>query len=183
MRAWVWVVVFLLAGCTAQPHADESPVQPAGEPPTGAAAMNMTEGDHANRTLHGAPRPVFSAQEHDLHVGPYAHIPAANQSTGNMKDASWTVDIPAGARTITLVANVTNAGPSLIVGSLDLMIHNGTAEEPGPMLAGTNGSAEYKVGPVPIPEGARTLCAMFHAEGDPAAAQGPMDAHLMATFA
>jgi len=174
-------LALLAAGCTAAPHADEAPLEPTAEPVD--AHANMTAAEHAANATDAAADAArtFAPQEHDLHVGPYADVAAANWSTGNMKDASWTVDIPAGARTISVKANITTQGPGVQLGDLVLMIHNGTADQPGGMLAGSDG--EPKVGPTPIPPGARTLCVMFHVEGDPAAAQGPMDAHLVATFA
>jgi hypothetical protein len=171
------VLALLLAGCTGAPSAPPAePLQTGQEPPGGPNATAPAPGP-GNASAPAANR-SFPPQEHDLQVTAYAATPAGD--TGNMNDATWQVDVPAGATTVKATAAF-HATSQL--GEMMLMIHLGTLQEPGDMLTAVNGASPLATDTVAVPPGVTTLLVMCHVGGDPASAEVVADAHLTAEFA
>lgn len=170
-------LALLLAGCTSEAPVAQVEPAPAAAPPGGAATVPPAE-ERANATRLG--NGSFAPQERDLHVTLYATA-GGQHDTGNMADASWTVQVPAGARFVKASATWTASTPLSEV--LDLMIHNGTAEQPGPMLTGTVGASPLATEAIALPEGVTTLDIMCHVDGDPLGVEVDQDVHLKVEFA
>lgn len=167
----------LLAGCTgAAPEA--APLAPTASdaaPPPAAADASAP----ANATAPGAPR-TFPPHEHAYRLGYYADL--GERNSGNMAEAVWDVPVPEGARSLRATANFTGM---VLVGSVTLMVHNGTAAETGDMLARADGPAPPLVLEMAVPEGARNVVLMAHPsanDGSPASAGYGMDFVVVVEF-
>lgn len=185
MRALVLAVVAaVLAGCTSSPPAEPSqPVQPTSEasPADAAPLLNGTApGPAPNRTF--APAERAFAMDHYASWNLPVPVEGAPRDSGNMAEATWDVPVPEGATMVSVTANFTNA---VTVGTMSLMLHNGTAAAPGsPAFAEVQGNeAPLVLGPLPIPGGLTNLVLMFHVAGDLVAAQQGTEAVVVATFA
>lgn len=183
MRALVLLLAAaVLAGCTS-PAEPSQPVQPASEasPADATPLLNATAPEPApNRTF--APVERSFTMDHYAAWALPVPVEGASGDTGNMADATWDVPVPAGATRVTVVANFTNA---ITVGAMSLMLHNGTAAEPGsPAFAEVQGNdAPLTLADVPLPEGLSNLVLMFHVGGDLVAVQQGTEATVVATFA
>jgi hypothetical protein len=174
----------LLAGCASPSPEAASPAEAPASPSPDELSRG-TVGDAAPaappaNTTAPAPARTFPRQEQDVSATLYAR--AANQSTGNMRDLSWEVQVPVGATLVRAEANTTS-GPALTVGGDSLMIHLGTLDEGGPMLvAGNATDAGFATELAALPPGTMSIVVMFHAEGEPLAANVNRSAHLVVEF-
>lgn len=183
VRALVWLLAAaVLAGCTS-PAEPSQPVQPTAQP--GPADTTPLLNGSAPEP---APNRTFAPVEHTFSMDHYAswNIPVpvegASGDSGNMAEATWDVPVPEGATMVSVTANFTNA---ITVGTMSLMLHNGTAAAPGsPAFAEVQGNeAPLLLGPLPVPEGLANLVLMFHVAGDLVAVQQGTEAVVVAAFA
>jgi hypothetical protein len=171
-------VALLMAGCISPaPQAQEQPTGGPAAGPSGSGNATVIPPKGNATSANG----TFPPQEHDLHVVIYANVADGMVDTGNMADASWTVEVPAAARWVKATATWTPSTP--LSANLNLMIHNGTAEQPGKMLVGKAGGSPIALDPIPIPEGQKTLDIMCHVDGNPVGAEVLQDVHLKVEFA
>lgn len=176
MRAGGLVLLALvLAGCTSETPEPAAPGPAASLAPAAAPEANLTEPNATEATGNAN----FPAQERDLHVGAYAY--AGPAGTGNMHEASWQVQVPAGARAARALANFTG---TLLAGPMHLMIHVGALGEGGEMVADASGPAPpLQTELVPLPEGTASIVVMCHPDGEPGGAMVNYDVHLRVEFA
>lgn len=112
-------------------------------------------------------------------MGAYAY--AGPAGTGNMREASWEGEVPAGARAVKAIAN---SSGTLLAGSMHLIIHLGALGEGGEMVADASGaSPPLQTDLVPLPEGTASIVVMCHPGGDPGGAMVNYDVHLRVEFA
>lgn len=147
--AWIAVTIAILAAPLAGCVGDGSPADAgAGTAGDGAAA-----GD-ANRTVW---------RNHTLHVDYYARLSGPSPvwlDTQNMEETNWEVQVPDNATRVRARAAWEPSTP--LARHQAVMIHVGTREDPGEMLAGTGGASPQTTDWTTVPDGEATLVMMVH---------------------
>lgn len=150
----------LLPGCLGDTSSD--PLSPAARPPAPLLP--------ANDTLPGA----------ELDLQPAYAVSGAGLMYGDLQGGAAEVKVPSGANNTTVLATWTPRLPTSA--RQNCMIHTGSKQAMGPMIAGRSGASPLMVPNTTIPAGTSSLVVMCLVDGSPAGAEAFQPINVMVSF-
>lgn len=139
------LVVAAFAGCIGA--GEETDVAPASPASNGSGEESAT----------------FEPRNHTLAVDYYAR--AAGIDSQNMDETNWELPVPADASEVRARAEWTPSTP--LARDQAVMVHVGSADDPGEMLAGAGGASPQQTGWIELPGELETITIMCHVYTNP----------------